>query len=506
LNALPHYDVIIVGSGAGGAAAAYRLVLAGFNVLVLEKGAPLPRDGTTLDDEHVVTRGEFLSKEPWLDGNGNTICPEEHFNLGGKTKWYGAAVLRYSPREFEPDREYGARGWPISHADLEPYYGEAERLLGVRTFACEPGLERILGRLSAANPAWQSSPLPMALSPDILRNHREATHFDGFASASNLKGDAESGFLNRIADRPNWTLRTDAEVDKLLPAINGGDAQMGGDAQRGGVSRIGGVRLTNGEELRAPIVLLAAGALHSPRLLSRYMTASSPSSQVPHRNCVGRNLKKHVLTALVAVSLSPQTDLLRKTMITTHADFPHSSVQPLGFDGELMATLVPKFVPRMLARAIGRRAYGFFLQTEDGSHPDNRVYERANDGADVPPGQRPPLRVMDYDAARTPASQREHRAFTRAFQRDLLRIGWLSFTQRVGLNGTAHVDGTLIAGLDPKDAVVGPNGAVFGIPGLYVVDGSILPRSSRVNPSLSIYAWGLRVADLLAGSLRPPQQ
>jgi len=192
-------------------------------------------------------------------------------------------------------------------------------------------------------------------------------------------------------------------------------------------------------------------------------------------------------------------------MITSHGDYPHSSVQPLGFDGDLIATLVPKFVPRIPARANGRRAYGFFLQTEDGSHPANRVFERANGGAGVSSEKQTPLRVMDYDAARTPASQLEHRAFTRAFQRDLLRIGWLSFTQRVGLNGTAHVDGTLIAGHDPKDAVVGPNGAVFGIPGLYVVDGSILPRSSRVNPSLSIYAWSLRVADLLARSLRPGQ-
>jgi choline dehydrogenase-like flavoprotein len=145
-------------------------------------------------------------------------------------------------------------------------------------------------------------------------------------------------------------------------------------------------------------------------------------------------------------------------------------------------------------------------QTEDGSHPDNRVFERADHGTETRSESRPPLRVMDYDATRTPASQREHQAFTRAFQRDLLRIGFLSFTQRVGLNGTAHVDGTLVAGNDSSDAVVDLNGAVFGIAGLYVVDGSILPRSSRVNPSLSIYAWGLRVADLLAKSLRPEHE
>src|ERR1700730_17785660 len=113
-------DVIIIGSGAGGAAAAYRLVLAGFTVLLVEKGAPLPQDGSTLDDQQVVTLGRFLSKEPWRDGKGNAICPQEHFNLGGKTKWYGAAVLRYSPQEFEPDLEYSARGWPISYTELAP--------------------------------------------------------------------------------------------------------------------------------------------------------------------------------------------------------------------------------------------------------------------------------------------------------------------------------------------------------------------------------------------------
>jgi choline dehydrogenase-like flavoprotein len=84
-----------------------------------------------------------------------------------------------------------------------------------------------------------------------------------------------------------------------------------------------------------------------------------------------------------------------------------------------------------------------------------------------------------------------------------LRSGLLSFTQRIGLNGTAHVNGTLAAGTDPRDAVVDAKGAVFGVEGLYVVDAKILPRSSRVNPSLSIFAWGLRVADLLSKSIRP---
>jgi len=471
MNANP-YEVIIVGSGAGGAAAGHRLALGGVRVLIVEKGAELPADGSTLDDIQVVMHGRFLSREPWRDGHGRAICPEEHFNLGGKTRWYGAAVLRYSAQEFLDESGYAARGWPIEPADLAPYYDEAERLLGVRTFPIEPSLKRILEAVAAIDGAWASLSLPMALSESILQNPLEARHFDGFASVAQLKGDAESSFLNPVAGCSNLTVRTGCEVVALL---NGGSD---------GATRVAGVRLAGGEELRADTVMLAAGTLHSPRLLSRFIAGLDARARDGKFDLVGRNLKKHLLTALIAVSLRRPTDTLRKTMLTTHANFPHSSLQPLGFDADLIATLVPRYVPRFVARLIGRHAYGFFLQTEDGASRDNRVYE-----------QSPETPVMDYDEARVPASLAEHRAFTRAFRRVLLRIGIVSFTQRVGLNGTAHVSGTLVMGTHADQAVVDPEGAVFGIGGLYVVDGSVLPRSSRVNPSLSIYAWGLRVAD-----------
>jgi choline dehydrogenase-like flavoprotein len=82
-----HYDAIVVGSGAGGTATAYRLARAGLRVVLLEKGGHLPVDGSTLDFKRVVHQGEFLSREPWVDGRGRMLLPEEHFNVGGKTKW-----------------------------------------------------------------------------------------------------------------------------------------------------------------------------------------------------------------------------------------------------------------------------------------------------------------------------------------------------------------------------------------------------------------------------------
>ena len=313
--------------------------------------------------------------------------------------------------------------------------------------------------------------MPMGLSADIANHPNEAAHFDGFASVKSLKGEAETAILSQLNARTNFTLLPDAEVEALL-------------GHPGSPATVNGVRLRDGRTFYAPRILLAAGALHSPRLLSRYLTETGLDSLLPAAALVGRYVKLHLLTAMVSVSLGIKTDLIRKTTVVINERFPHSSIQPLGFDGALIETLMPRFLPGALRRAVAKRAYGFFLQTEDGSDVGNRVQ----------PGTPP---VLDYDEARLPGAALEHRRFTRAFQTALLKAGLVSFTRRIGLNGTAHVCGSLICGRSPADSVVDAGGQVHGMTGLYVVDGSVLPRSSRVNPSLTIYAWGLKVADAL---------
>jgi hypothetical protein len=261
-------------------------------------------------------------------------------------------------------------------------------------------------------------------------------------------------------------------------------------------TRIEGVRLGDGTVLRGRVVLLAAGALHSPRLLQNYIAAAGLEPRLPCAANVGRFLKYHLLTAVIGLSTSPMSDLIRKTRLILNADLPHSSVQPLGFDAELIGTLIPKIVPRRIAGLLGRHAYGFFLQTEDGAHRDNRVIAASTASGGLP--------VVDYDAARTPAAAAEHQRLVRGFKAALARTGMIAVSQRVGLAGTAHVSGTLTAGNDPHDSVVDALGRVHGLHGLCVVDGSILPRSSRVNPSLTIYAWALRTAERLADRLTTP--
>jgi choline dehydrogenase-like flavoprotein len=470
------YDVIVVGSGAGGSAVTHRLVQSGLRVLLVEKGRSLPKSGATLRVDSVIGEGAFKSKEVWSDGTGRPFVPEEYFNLGGKTKWYGAALLRFGPQEFEPDPAHQCFGWPCTFDEMRPYYEQIEQLLSPREFPIEPGLSSIVQGLRNRTDAWRAEPLPLGLKQQILAHREEATHFDGFASPQGLKSDGECSLLEQVAGAANLTISTGIAVADLL-------------GQAGNPERIVGVRLENGAVFQARHVVLAAGAMHSPRLLQQYMAQRHGRERFPVADAVGRYFKLHLLTAVLAISPARKADLIRKTTLLLNEGLPHSSVQPLGFDGELIATLIPRFVPRPVARIIGSRAYGFFLQTEDGSSPDNRVLGAG--GADSRP-------VLDYDPSRTPAPLEEHRSLVETFCRDLRRAGYITLSQAIGLHGTAHACGTMRAGTDPRDSVVDATGRVHGFRGISVGDGSVLPRSSRVNPALTIYAWGLRLADRIA--------
>jgi choline dehydrogenase-like flavoprotein len=481
MNAVHHADVIIAGSGAGGSAAAHALARAGRRVILIEKGGELPHDGSTLDFKQVVQEGVFKSHEPWLDQHGRRFCPEEYFNVGGKTKWYGAALLRYGEHEFRADPAHQCLAWPFEYETLRPYYEQAEQLLGVREFACEPDLQWIAARLERGAPEWRTQFLPLGLSPAILEQPLEARHFDGFASVGDFKSDGETSFLRSVRGLPNLTFLTNRAVTDLL-----------GSAED--PTTVVGVRLDDGSEWRAGAVMLAAGALHSPRLLQGYLESRNLASRLPCALNVGRHLKYHLLTAVIGLSSRRMTDLIRKTRLFSSDELPHSSVQPLGFDGELIGALIPRAVPRVIARVLGNRAYGFFLQTEDGAHSDNRVIAASPATQGLP--------MIDYDSSRTPAARSEHQLLVRRFKSALLRAGLLAFSSPVGLAGTAHVSGTLTAGRDPLQSVVDANGRVHGMRSLYVVDASILPRSSRVNPSLTVYAWALRVAQQLMEETR----
>lgn len=468
-----HHDILIIGTGAGGAACALRLAEAGKRVLLLEKGRTLPRDGSTLDVAAVFREGRFKSRETWAGPDGRMFVPDAFYNVGGKTKWYGAALLRFSPHEFEADPAHDCLAWPFAYDELAPWYDEAERLLGVRTFPHEPELKRLMARIEN-NSGWRAQPLPLGLDPAILGHPDEARHFDGFASPGNFKADAETAVLTRALMHPNITLLSGCAVNALLP----------GDAP----TRIAGVSTPRGNRYASQVVL-AAGALNSPRLLQDYLDRHA-LTDLPSAPLVGAHYKMHLNSALVVFGLARRRDLLRKTALFSHDAFPHSTVQNLGWlDGELLAPQLPAWLPRTLVDALGTRATGFFATTEDGSPPANRVISGT---------RRDGMPQLDYDPRRLPAAHTEHQALIRAFLARLRRAGLVGGSKWMGLAGTAHALGTLMTGNDPTRSVVDPHARVHGFANLHVADGSILPRASRVNPALTIYAWGLRLGQHLA--------
>jgi choline dehydrogenase-like flavoprotein len=473
------YDLIVVGSGAGGSAVAYKAVCAGARVLMLERGERLPRDGSTLDVQKVFKDGAFKNRQGWVDGQNRAFVPGEFHNVGGKTKWYGAALLRFSPHEFEADAAHQCLPWPIGYEHLAPYYDEAERLLAVTSFDDEPELKALIGKITASG-AWRADRLPLGLDPRILGNEQEAKHFDGYASPGGFKSDAERCLLDRIADAPEFSLHTGKRVSHLLPSP--GDASV-----------IAGVRCEDGSSYHANTIVLAAGAMTSPRILQDYFDDTGFGASLPSAALVGANFKMHLNSAVLGFSPFVDTDVLRKTAILFNDKFPHSTVQCLGWiDGEILGTQLPAAVPKFVLRAAGHRAIGFFATTEDGSHAENRIVSCAGTGTPV----------MDYEVARIDPAWREHRALVQAFTASLLRAGLAGVDKFMGMAGTAHALGSLVAGNDPATSVVDADGRAHGFANLYVGDGSVLPRSSRVNPALTIYAWGLRLGEHLVARRR----
>lgn len=273
------YDVIVIGSGAGGAAAAYKLVKAGKHVLMIEKGHRLPLDASTLSTAIVFKEGRFSNKTEWQDGHGRPFIPTgEHYNLGGKTKWYGAALLRFTAHEFNADPAFQCLGWPFGLSELEAHYAEAERMLHVNHFKNEPELQSVIDNIMASDSNWRVEPLPLGLKPEIVNNPQEAKHFDGYASVAGYKGDSEECFIKPIENEPNFRLLLDKEVAGFLHATDAPEV-------------IEGVICTDGGYFRAGKVILACGAMTSPRLLEDYFAATGLAGKLPGAALVGRNFR-----------------------------------------------------------------------------------------------------------------------------------------------------------------------------------------------------------------------
>lgn len=472
-------DVIIIGSGMGGATLAAGLAASGKKVLVLERGERLKDSPEARDPEAIFGRSHFKSDEHWYDQDGNSFHPGNYYMAGGNTKFYGAVVLRYRAEDFLPLKhlEGTTPGWPFGYEELEPWYCKAEQLYEVRgaldhdmtepphsqpypfpPVPDEPSVSDLARRLRAQG--LNVGPVPLAVDIDAWLA-RAPTTWDAFPDTTGAKKDAE-GVLNKALKSPNVTLRTGARVTRLL--AEGG--------------RVTGVEL-GAEVLRAPVVCLCAGAVQSTVLLLASGLANSSDQ-------VGRNFMNHNISAVIAYSpFRRNTSVYEKTIGFNDWYFtggpggaPLGNVQMLGrITGPIMAAEAG--LPRWFAGHYADHSMHMMTMSEDLPQPDSRVLWQNG------------RIVMQWRRSNFKA----HQILTERLKTVLRKAGWplvLSKTYEKKL--PSHQMGTARMGGDPRTSVVTPDLKAHDLENLYIVDASVLPTSAAVNPSLTIAALALRAA------------
>jgi choline dehydrogenase-like flavoprotein len=486
-------DVIIIGSGMGGATLAAALAPSGRRIVILERGARLPDSREARDDAAIFVKGVFRPDETWLDGAGKPFNPGNYYYAGGNSKLYGAVLVRYRAEDFAPLRHLGGTtpGWPVTYDQMEPWYQAAEDLYQVRgALGQDPTEPRHSGRYNFPpvpdEPAIADlrarllqiglHPSSLPLGVDIDRwLARAKTPWDAFPDTTGAKMDAETVGLAYALQHPNVSLVERARVTRLVAGPDGR------------IETVEMVRDGRAERLSAKIIVLAAGAVNSSALLLGSADATFPAGLANRSDQVGRNFMNHNLSAVIALHpLRPNRSIYQKTIqvndfyLTGGRDgLPLGNIQLLGkISGTILASDTP--IPKPVANWIARHSIDVLAMSEDLPNPESRVTVR--DGQITLDWKR-----SNWDT---------HQALVTRIKSVLRQAGYPIVVSRAFDRRTpSHQCGTARMGADPDLSVVDPFCRSHDHPNLFVVDASVLPTSAAVNPSLTIAALALRTAD-----------
>lgn len=512
-----HYDIVIIGTGAGGGTLARALAPTGRRILLLERGDYVPREPENWSTRAAVLEGRYNNADTWRDADGREFQAGTHYFVGGNTKFYGAALLRMRESDFGEVRHHGgvSPAWPIGYADLEPYYAEAERWYHVHgtrgedptepwssggfphpAVSHEPRIQRLHDGLASLG--RRPFHVPMAVMLNEANRVKSAcvrcATCDGHPCLVNAKADAQVCGVDPALEHPNVELWTGAYVERLETSPDGRSV-TGVHVVRGG----------DREVVRGDIVVSACGAINSAALLLRSANDRHPNGLANGSGMVGRHYMAHLNSVLLAVSLCPNPTVFQKTIAlndfyhrSEEWDFPMGHISMIGkTDRHVLAAGAPKFAPGWTLEQMARHALDFWLTSEDLPDPANRVTvdrdgtTRLHYRPNNEEGHRRLQRALKELLARLPCP--EHGAACHQGVANLnAYIG-----QRIPLAGVAHQNGTLRFGTDPAASVLDVNCRAHELDNLYVVDGSFFPSSSAVNPALTIMANALRVGDHL---------
>ncbi len=483
-------NVIIIGSGMGGATLAAALAGTGRRILILERGNRLPDGPEARDPVAIFAQGHYRPDELWLDGNGTPFNPGNYYVAGGNSKFYGAVLARYRAEDFAPMRHLGGTtlGWPLTYDQLEPHYQAAETLYQVRgvlgqdptepahsggydfpPVPDEPAIADLRRRLHSVGLHPSSLPLGVDIGAWLVGGH---TPWDAFPNTKGGKMDAESIGLASALQHPNVTLQTNTRVHRLI-------------AGQGG--RIAGVKVDqhgNRAVLSADLVVLCAGAVQTAALLLASADAAYPTGLANASDQVGRNFMNHNLSAVLAMHpLRRNPSVYQKTLQINDLylsgglqNTPLGNTQLLGkISGPILAADTP--IPLPVARWIAHRSVDFLAMSEDLPNPDSRVNLR---GGQI---------CLDWKRSNWPA----HLALVAKLKSKLRRAGFPVVLSRAFDRRTpSHQCGTARMGASPATSVVNPQCRAHDHPNLFIVDASVLPTSAAVNPALTIAALALR--------------
>jgi choline dehydrogenase-like flavoprotein len=518
---LEHYDLIVIGSGPGGASLAQRLGPTGKRILLIERGDYLPRSPANWDSQTVFVDGAYQTKENWYGKDGKSFQPGLHYYVGGNSKVYGAALFRLRERDFEAvqHKDGISPEWPLKYRDFEPFYSEAEKLFVVHGQRGEDPHEpptsapypypAVLheSRIQELNDSLSSEGLhpfhlPLGIKLDEKAGKVTPTSicircdaFDGFPCLLNGKADAQVMCVDpALAAYPNLTLLTNAYVSRLQT-----------DATGRSITGVCVSRNGDREQYSADIVVVACGALSSALLLLRSASDAHPTGLANKSGQVGCNYMRHNQSILMALLRNPNETVFQKTLAVSDFYFGADDWEfPLGLiqmcatshadqiKGESLPSWL-EWLPEMPFDQMARHSIDFWLSSEDLPRPENRIFY---DGDRV---------ILDLYENNMEA----HHRLKKKLEHYLGKIGAypvllersLYLGKNIPIGGTAHQAGTCRFGTDPATSVLDLNCKAHGLDNLYVTDASFFPSIGAVNPTLTIIANALRVAEHLRSRL-----
>jgi choline dehydrogenase-like flavoprotein len=514
-SAADEFDAVVIGSGFGGCMAALELVEAGWRVLMLERGGWVERGPQNWQGDGAFVRTPFYAADAAYDvdtGTGKTAVEKLCTCVGGPSVFYGGASFRFRERDFDiaPEIVDGSgAAWPLGYGELEPFYGRAERLLGVAGQAgadpTEPprstpypqrprdasATSKMIAK-AAESLGLHPFPIPLAINHAAEGGGvcQACTTCDTFACAVSAKNDLAVRVIPRLL-AGGMVLRADTVVTRLV-------------AEGGRVTGVECVDKATGERstVRGGTVIVAAGALATPYLLR----ASGLERLNPAGHAVGRYLMRHCNAMTFGFfPRKPNPERVHHKQLAIH-DFYFGAAEtgaPGGKLGNMQQIMGPQaaLIGHVLPKALGwmakvaevpaSRLTGLLSIAEDQPRPENRVR--------LDPG-----RVDGYGLPKLVVEHRytERDLAARSFMirkaKQILRRAGALFCVNWDVSTFSHAVGTVRMGDDERRAPLDAACRYRGLENLYVTDGSVFPTSAGVNPSLTIAANALRVGRLIA--------